>query len=424
MMLDVRPEDLEALEAIFRRFAVPASDLGSVAAGPYEEVLWNEAPAGHLDVGFRVDRPPLRRRVRPRVRRHRPPPAVPDDRLDELLTALMLAPDSASREPVLRVYDHEVQGRTVVKPLTGRITSPSHGDAAVLQPRPTSAKGLAVTTAAQPWACHENPRVGSELVVEEAARNLYAVGARPDAFSNCLNFGNPEDPRVLGDFRDATLGLATAARALGFAVPSGNVSLYNGGLGREIPPTPVLLATGLVDDVAHAVTSDLKADRDPIYLLGTSRPELGGSLFARRNGLSGLRPPPADPAALRRLGEALLGAMAEGLVRAAHDISDGGLAVAITEMGFGGGLGFDVDLEATGLSGPGLALVAEGASRFLVEVPVGATDRFEAALEGQAFDLLGRVTAADGLLRWAGKERARIDLGALYPRWRTGLGLP
>jgi phosphoribosylformylglycinamidine synthase subunit PurL len=424
MMLDVRPSDLPALLAIFRRFGVPASDLGEVTAGPYEELLWHGRPAARLDVGFRVDRPPLRRRTRARPRRYSAPPTVPERDLAGLFTSMVLAPDSTSREPVLRVYDHEVQGRTVVKPLTGRVASPTHGDAAVLQPRPSSSKGLAVTTAAQPWACREDPELGAGLVVEEAARNLYAVGARPDAFSNCLNFGNPEDPRVLRDFAASTRGLARAARALGFAVPSGNVSFYNGGLGREIPPTPVLLATGILDDVARAVTTDLKSDRDVLYLVGESRAELGGSLYARRNGHRGIRPPPSDPGALRRLGEALVAAAGEGLVRAAHDVSDGGLAVALAEMAFGGHLGIDVDLEATGLAAPGLALVAEGASRFVVEVPVGDADRFEAALEGRPFDLFGRVTSSEAVLRWAGRERARIDLETLYPAWRDGLGLP
>ena len=424
MILDVAADDLPALLAVFRRFDVPATHVGEVTEDPFETLRWHGAPAAHLRVGFRVDRPPLRRPTRRVARRYAANPRVPDADLLGLFESLVLAPESASREPVLRVYDHEVQGRTVVKPLHGRVASPSHGDAAVLQPRPSSPRGLAIATASQPWACREDPAGGGVAVVEEAARNLYAVGARPDAFSNCLNFGNPEDPRVLGDFASATEGLAVGARALGFAVPSGNVSLYNGGLGHAIPPTPVLLATGVVDDVALAVTSDLKEAGNALYLLGRSRPELGGSLWARRHGHSGVRIPPPDPAALRRLGEALLGAMRERLVRSAHDVSDGGLAVALADMAFGGSLGFDVDLSATGLEAPGSALVVEGASRFVVEVPEDRVERFEAAFRGLAARPLGTVTPVGGVLRWEGRERARIDLARLYPRWRGALGLP
>ena len=341
-----------------------------------------------------------------------------------MFTDLVLAPDSLSREAVLRVYDHEVQGRTVVKPLHGRVTSPTHGDAAVLQPLPASRRGLAIATSTQPWACRQDPERGAVMVVEEAARNLYAVGARPDAFTNCLNFGNPEDPRVLADFAGVTRGLARGARALGFAVPSGNVSFYNEGLGAEIPPTPVLLATGIVGDIDHAVTSDLKQSGDLLYLVGRSSPELGGSLWARRHEHSGLALPRVDPAGLRRLGERLIAAGARGLVRAAHDVADGGLAVTLAEMAFGGGLGVEVDLDATRLPTPALALAAEGSSRLVVEVPLAARPRFERAFAGLPCARLGSVTSADATLRWSRESVAAVPLAPLYERWRSGLGLP
>ncbi|MGI0154940.1 MAG: AIR synthase-related protein, partial [Thermoplasmata archaeon] len=261
-------------------------------------------------------------------------------------------------------------------------------------------------------------------VVEEAARNLYAVGARPDAFTNCLNFGNPEDPAVLADFAAVTRGLADGARGLGFAVPSGNVSLYNGGLGAAIPPTPVLLATGIVDDLEHVVTSDLKSTGDALYLVGQSQPHLGGSLWSRRRGLEGLAIPPPDPAALRRTGRSLLDAMRQGTVRSAHDVSDGGLGVTLAEMAFGGGLGFKVDLERTGLPGAGLALVAEGASRFVVEVAATGERRFRQTLSRIPHVRLGTVTEPTGTLDWGDTTLAEVDLGPLYERWRGGLGLP
>lgn len=424
MILDVAPKNLPALLAIFRRHDVPATDIGEVVAGTYETLLWNGELAGNLRVGFRVDPPSLHRPARSRRRRLARSPDLATEDPGKLLVDLLLAPDSVSREGLLRVYDHEVQGRTVVKPLHGRVQSPSHGDAAVLQPRPTSSRGLAVATAAQPWACSEDPGNGAVLVVEEAARNLYSVGARPDAFTNCLNFGNPEDPRVLGDFAAVTRGLARGARALGFAVPSGNVSFYNGGLGAEIPPTPVLLATGIVDDIDHAVTSDLKEEGNALYLLGRSAPELGGSLWARRHGRTGLALPRPDPLGLRRLGERLLAAGHRGLVRAAHDISDGGLAVTLSEMAFGGGLGFEVDLAATKLGSPALALAVEGGSRFVVEVPKDEVGHFERTLGPRGAERLGTVVAADATLRWQIRVVATLPILSYYDSWRTGLGLP
>jgi len=424
MILDVAPSELPELLAIFRRHDVPATDIGEVVRGPYETLLWNGEPAAHLKVGFRVDPPVIHRPTQARRHRAARSPLLADADPAEVFRELLLAPDSLSREAVLRVYDHEVQGRTVVKPLHGRVTSPTHGDAAVLQPRPSSVRGLAVATSTQPWACSEDPENGAVMVVEEAARNLYAVGARPDAFTNCLNFGNPEDPRVLGDFRSVTQGLSRGARALGFAVPSGNVSFYNEGLGAEIPPTPVLLATGIVDDITHAVTSDLKEEGDSLYLLGRSAPELGGSLWARQHQRSGLSVPRPDPAGLRRMGERLLSVGRRGLVRAVHDISDGGLAVTLGEMAFGGGLGFSVDLDVTGLKTPSLALAAEGASRFVVEVSSAASARFERSFVGMRAMPLGKVTAADATFCWNGRPLATTSLSPLYERWRSALGIP
>ncbi len=424
MLYDVRPADVDELLALFAEHDVEATDVGEVVAGPYETLTWNGAPAAHLRLAFRVEPKPQRHRAHRPARPARRAPPVPDTDLARTVEELIVSPEVVSREPVVRVYDHEVRGRTVLRPLHGRPTSPTHGDAAVLEPEVGSRAGLAVTTAANPWACRDDPYWGAVAVVEEAARNLYAVGARPDAFSDCLNFGSPDDPRVVYDLREVTRGLGSAARALAFAVPSGNVSLYNRGLGRGIPPTPVLLATGIVADLRYAVTSDLKAPDDRLYLVGRSRPELGGSLWARRRGLSGLGVPRGDPAGLHRSGERLLRAGARGLVAAAHDLSDGGLAVAGVEMAFGGGLGFDVDLAATGLDAPGLAAVGEGGSRWVVEVPHGREGAFERALAGSPCVRLGSVTRSGGALRWGAAELARLDLAALYPRWRHGLGLP
>ena len=424
MILDVRPKDVDPVLEIFRRFDVPATGIGEVTTGPYETIEWKGAPAARLNLGFRVDPPAIVRPARARRRTASVPPSVPSDDLRRLLTDLVLAPDSVSREPVIRLCAHEVQGRTVLKPLHGRVTSPAHGDAAVLQPMPASRRGLAVTTAAQPWACRDDPQRGGAAVVEEAARNLYAVGAKPDALTNCLNFGNPEDPAVMAEFRSVLRGLATAARAIGFAVPSGNVSFYNGGMGAGIPPTPVLMATGIVPDVGRATTSDLKEPGNAIYLVGRTRPDLGGSLWARRQLRSGLTVAPPDPAELRATGEQLLAAMRGGTVRAAHDVSDGGLAVTLSEMAFGGSLGFVADLAGTGMDSPGTALVAEGGSRFVVEVKAGAEARFERTMARRTLCRLGTVTEADASLRWNGRELAAVALAPLYERWRTGLGLP
>jgi phosphoribosylformylglycinamidine synthase subunit PurL len=423
MALTVRPRDLSTVLAIFERRDVPATDIGAVTRGHVEQVDHGGLPAARLSLPFRVEPKPLHRPRRARAPSRKRAPALPQDRLDRLVEDLVLAPDNLSRESVIRVYDHEVQGHTVVKSLHGRVGSPTHGDAAVLRPRSDSWLGLAVTVASQPWACREDPRRGAISVVEEAARNLYAVGARPDAITDCLNFGNPEDPRVLGDFDQAVRGLALGAKALGFAVPSGNVSFYNGGLGHAIMPTPVLMATGIVDDVRRAITADLKTAGDPLYLIGGTRPELGGSLWARLHGVRGISIPPPDPARLRTLGERLLTAGHRGLVRSVHDVSDGGLASTLCEMAFGGELGFSVDLARTGVPDPATALAAEGMSRWIVEVDAAHAPAFDRLFRGLRAVRFGSVTVGPAQLRWNDRLVGEPALASLYPRWRAGLGL-
>ncbi|HEV2165672.1 MAG TPA: phosphoribosylformylglycinamidine synthase subunit PurL, partial [Thermoplasmata archaeon] len=420
MVLDVRPDDLRPLLDIFRRYDVPATEVGEFTVGDLEALFYRGRPAAELSLSFRIDAP-LLRRARRRRRRARPGSlSVPDGRLERLLESQLLTADCTSREGIVRVYDHEVQGRTVIKPFQGRPQSPTHGDAAVLRPRTESPRAIAVTVASQPWSCRADALEGAIATVEEAARNLYAVGARPDALTDCLNFGNPEDPKVLADFADAVTGLARGARALGFAVPSGNVSFYNGGQGQEIPPTPVLMATGVVTDYRHAVTTDLKAPGNPLYLVGASSPNLGGSLYERRTGASGGRIPPTMPARVRRMGNALLVAGQLRRIRAAHDVSDGGLGVALFEMAVGGGLGFSVDLSATGLADPGVALVAEGSSRWVVEVEEGSAASFERGFRGLPIARLGEVAEGPVRLRWNDREVARLEVEALYARWRAG----
>ncbi|MCI4320363.1 MAG: phosphoribosylformylglycinamidine synthase subunit PurL [Thermoplasmata archaeon] len=425
MLLDVPPQHVPAVLAIFARYDVPAQAVGEVTADGRERLFYKGTPAAELNVGFRVAPPPLRRRtLARRAPKSRLPPHVPEEGIPALFERLVLARECVSREPVLRVYDHEVQGETVVKPLHGHTVSPSHGDAAVLRPHPGLWKGLAVTVAARPSYGAIDPRAAGVEVVEEAARNLYAVGAHPDALTNCLNFGNPEDARVMGDFRSAVDGLAAAAQALRFAVPSGNVSLYNGGLGAGIPPTPVVMATGLVDDVRRCLTSDLKTIDDPLFLVGPSFPALGGSVYARTCGVRGGALPPQDPAGVKKAGDRLLTATSRGGVRASHDISEGGLAVTLAEMAFGGALGFDVDLQTTGLPGPDLALAAEGGSRWVVEVAPQHRHSFLRTMRGIPVAELGVVTAESTRLRWGPKILADEPMGSLYGRWREGVGIP
>ncbi len=420
MILAVEPRKVPALLAIFKRWDVPATPIGQVTAGNRERLFHGRRLVGEMDLAFRLD-PPV-----PVLVRSPPPPAPPEDRplppedLAQAIVEMLGDPNGLSREGIIRLYDHEVQGRTVGKPLVGHAATPTHADAAVLEFPPGGPGGLAVAVGSQPFLCALDPRRGGAAVVEEAAANLYAVGAVPEALTDCLNFGNPGDPTVLGSLDAVLAGMAETAELLNVSIPSGNVSLYNGGLGSAIPPTPVVLAVGRVADVDRVLSSDLKGEGDLLYLLGPNPPGLSGSLFQRRRGgPGGGFAPPAGPG-LPRMGRALLDLHAAGALRAAHDVSEGGLAQCLCEMAFGGGLGFEVDLSSLTGAESWVPLFSEGGPRWVLEVPPHAQERVESGLSGLSYARLGTVGGRTGRFRHGPSLFAELDLPGLFPRWQSG----
>ena len=317
----------------------------------------------------------------------------------------MLAhPDVASKEPVIRRYDHEVQGATAVRPLVG----PGHdgpSDAAVLRPLDTRGpQGLALGCGINPHYGRLDPYAMAWAVVDEAVRNVVCVGADPERIALLDNFcwGNPGLPDRLGALVRAAQGCHDAALAYRTPFISGKDSLNNeyvdrSGGKRAIPPTLLISSLGIVPDVERAVTMDLKAPGDVLYIVGETRAELGGSLYARLVGVDGLQP----PAPLRDPLPALHGlhrAMQAGLVCACHDASEGGLAVAVAEMALAGRLGLTLDLAlvpcapSVGALHDVVALFAESGGRFLVEVAPEDAPAFERALAGCPLACLGRVS--------------------------------
>ncbi|RIL04672.1 MAG: phosphoribosylformylglycinamidine synthase subunit PurL [Proteobacteria bacterium] len=248
------------------------------------------------------------------------------------LLALLDSPNLASKAWIWRQYDSFVQGNTVIGP---------GGDAALVRVKredgtPTR-KALALSVDCNPRWCWLDPHAGTVAAVAEAARNVACTGARPLALTNCLNFGNPEKPEIMWEFAESVRGLGDAAAALGTPVVSGNVSFYNETSGRAIFPTPTVAMVGLLDDFQRHAVSHFAESGLAVVLLGETREELGGSewLALRRDLEAGL-PPAVDLAHEKRLHGLLADTIAAGLVRSAHDVGSGGLAVALAECGFTG----------------------------------------------------------------------------------------
>jgi phosphoribosylformylglycinamidine synthase len=239
-----------------------------------------------------------------------------------------------------------------------------------------------------------DPYAGAQLALAESYRNVAATGARPLAVSDCLNFGSPEDPAVMWQLAEAVRGLADGCLALGVPVTGGNVSLYNQTGDIAILPTPVVAVLGVIDDVSRRTPTGFVAEGQQVYLLGATREELSGSEWAHVvHGHLGGRPPRADLAAERELADILVNASRDGLVDAAHDLSDGGLAQALVECCLHGGVGARVwlpdDLD------PFVALFSESAGRALVAVPRSEEVRFTDMCTARGFPH-ARIGVTDG----------------------------
>jgi len=300
------------------------------------------------------------------------------------LKKLLACPDLASKRWIWEQYDHMVMGDTVQRP---------GGDAAVVRLHGTN-RALAMTTDVTPRYCAADPKDGGRQAVAEAYRNLCAVGAKPLAVTDNLNFGNPEKPEIMGQIVEAISGMSEACRALDFPVVSGNVSLYNETDGHAIPPTPAIGGVGLIDDAAKIATLAFKRPGEQIVLLGETRGWLGASLYLREiAGREEGAPPPVALHREKRTGELIRALIDSGQVSAVHDISDGGVLVAVAEMAMAEGIGARIEPPAT----PVLHAwcFGEDQGRYLVTVPsaVEAGAVFGAARDA---DVVARVIGTTG----------------------------
>jgi phosphoribosylformylglycinamidine synthase subunit PurL len=340
MLMVLKPGREAEAEAIFRKWELDFAVIGRVTeAGPdggHLVLKWKGGTAADIPLAPLADDAPCY--DRPWVATEKPAPLedVPEcaDVAADLLK-LMACPDLASRRWIWEQYDHMVGADTVQRP---------GGDSAVVRVHGT-AKALALTTDCTPRYCRADPREGGRQAIAEAYRNLCAVGATPLAATDCMNFGNPQRPEIMGQFVGCIEGMAEACSALDFPIVSGNVSLYNetkseDGTGGAVLPTPAIGGVGLLKDWRKSVGIAFKGAGDVIVAIGERRGHLGQSLWLREiHGREEGPPPPVDLAAERFAGEFVRAAIAGGAITACHDVAGGGLAVAIAEMALAGNVG-------------------------------------------------------------------------------------
>ena len=363
MLMVLRPEKQAEAEAIFRKWELDFADVGRTTDDLRFRVNRSGEEVANLPIKELGDAAP--EYDRPWAVPKPPPPldasalADPVD-LAETLLNLVGSPDLSSRRWVWEQYDHLVQGNTIQRP---------GGDAAIVR-IDGGDKALAISVDVTPRYVEADPFEGGKQAVAECWRNLTAVGAKPLAVTDNLNFGNPERPEIMGQLVRAIEGIGEACRALNFPVVSGNVSLYNETNGRAILPTPTIGGVGLIDDWRRTATLAFKSGGEAILLAGAPPgwgTWLGQSIYLREmHGREEGAPPPVDLGHERRVGEFVRALISEGLVTAVHDLSDGGLAVALAEMAMASGIGAIVRQPD---GDPAAAFFGEDQGRYLLTAP-------------------------------------------------------
>ena len=387
MMAVVEPVKLEEFMAITNRWDVEATVVGEVTGGKHLEVLWQDELI--IDVPPRSvahDGPVYNRPMQRPAYLDALQASVPDNLarpgdgagLKAALLALMASPNLCDKSWITGQYDRYVMGNTA-------LAMPD--DSGVVRVDEETGRGVAISTDCNSRYAKLDPFAGAQLALAEAYRNVATVGAVPLAVSDCLNFGSPEDPAVMWQFAEAARGISQGCKTLGVPVTGGNVSLYNQTADVAIHPTPLVAVLGVMDDVARRTPSGWNASGpglapagQTIYLLGTTADEFGGSAWTQvaHDHLGGL-PPRVDLETERELGEILVNASRDGLVNAAHDLSDGGLAVALAEASLRNGVGariwLDEVCERDGVDAFTL-LFSESAGRAIVAVSPADEARF------------------------------------------------
>ncbi|MER5261239.1 phosphoribosylformylglycinamidine synthase subunit PurL [Actinosynnema sp. NPDC002837] len=419
----VRPEDLDAFMAVCAKWDVIATEIGEVTEGDRLVITWHdevvldvpprtvahEGPVYDRPIERPADQDALQADVPDRLAR------PTEDELLPLIKSMAASPNLASKRWVTQQYDRYVRGGTV-------LAQPA--DSGMIRIDESTNRGVALSTDCNGRYTKLDPYAGAQLALAEAYRNVATTGATPVAVTNCLNFGSPEDPAVMWQFEQAVKGLADGCVELGIPVTGGNVSFYNQTGSTAILPTPVVGVLGVIDDVRRRIPTGIGAEAgETLLLLGETRAEFGGSEWAHvvHGHLGGL-PPKVDLAREKLLGEVLVAGSRDGMLSAAHDLSDGGLAQALVETCLIGEVGARVFLEGDKFT----ALFSESTARVLVAVPrteelrftdmctarglpwrkVGVVDPESDALEIQE---LGSLPLAELREAWEGTLPALFD---------------
>lgn len=419
MLLVVAKENLVTVQEIAEKWGVHAPVIGTVIQEQqyrlfYQGELVADLPVASLTDEAPVYEPPVEEPAYLKeLQQEDPAPFAEPESYAEALLQLLQQPSVASKEWAYQQFDCEAQGNTVVAP---------GSDAAVVRIG-DSKKAIAITTDGNGRYVYLDPEVGGKIVIAEAARNLVASGAQPLGATDGLNYGSPEKPEIYWQFQHSIDGMAEACNTLAVPIISGNVSLYNEANGKAIYPTPIIGMVGLIPDLDQVVTQGWKTEGDLVYLVGATLPEVGGSEYQKlRLGRITGRPPYIDLQVEQATQQAILTAIRKGLVQSAHDLAEGGIAVALAEACISGEQGVEVAL-ASDLR-PDLFLFSESQSRFLLSINPADREAFEGLLAEAKlpFAQIGQVRG-DGafILKYGDHALIETDVEKLSAAWKGAI---
>lgn len=423
MLITVPPENLEDAMAVFEKEDVQATAIGTLTTERRLKLTFEGDVVADLDMTFLFNAPKITKTAVIENAQFSEPQFPEPSNLTQTLLQLLSAPNIASKESVIRSYDHEVKGNTLLKPLQGKYAGPN--DAAVLKPLGNSMKGLAIS-------CGMNPNYGkidaywmAASAIDEAIRNNIAVGGRRISLLDNFVWGNPEKPERLGSLVRACEACYDISVTFRTPFISGKDSLYNESPLGPITPTLLITAVGIVPDISLTTSLDLKAPGNLVYIVGNTFPELGGSEYYKLKGYLGKSVPKLQATKARKTYYNLTKAMGEGIIKSCHDLSEGGLAVAASEMAFASELGLEFDLKKVptkDITRNDFVLFSESNSRFLIEIAQKDKTKFEGLMR-KSCTLIGEVTKKPKLVIHGLNSKVIVDtsIEELRHSWKKTL---
>ncbi len=422
MLLAISPDNLDAISEIFNNWDIEFSVIGEVVEGNHLILKYEDEQVLNLDLNFLTSGPVYCRSYELPKKKMLDYVIPPEDfELKAFLKEFLSDPSNCSRMNITRQYDHTVRGDTVIRPMTGYPNAETHSDAAVVKPLEHSSKGLAITAGSRYDMVAVDPMAGTFGTMTEAYLNILVTGAKPSSVVDCLNLGNPEDPKIMGQLVQIVESMSEFCRRLELPVVAGNVSLYNQFSGKNIKPVPNIMMVGAMDDVSGAISADFKYPGNLIYIIGMESSNLGGSQFLKYRKIKSNTVPWFDMDELAIISEKYLAASGKNLLVSGHDVSSGGLVQTLLEMSFGFNIGFDVDLSDVSNARTMEKIFAEGGERIVVEVAPEKKEEFLSTFEGVSVTEIGKTTQDVILIRDRNMDVLKGNVEEFKIPWAHGL---